>query len=127
MSVRHQILVSFNISKYKDEVLCDVVPMQACYILLGQPWQFDRQVTHDGVSNRYSFPYGKQKIILVPLTPKQVYEDQMYLLRQMEESKKKNKIKSGGKEKERRVEKERVVREGEKLCLLAREREVRKI
>jgi len=28
--------VQFSIGKYKDEVLCDVVPMEASHILLGR-------------------------------------------------------------------------------------------
>lgn len=43
-----QVLVSLFIEKYEDEVLCDVVPMQACHVLLGRPWQYDRRVSHDG-------------------------------------------------------------------------------
>uniref|UniRef100_A0A2N9GKP4 Retrotransposon gag domain-containing protein n=1 Tax=Fagus sylvatica TaxID=28930 RepID=A0A2N9GKP4_FAGSY len=39
-------------AQYKDEVLCDVVPMHAGHILLGRPWQFDRKATHDGFKNR---------------------------------------------------------------------------
>ena len=32
-------LVSFTIGKiYKDEIWCDVIPMDACHILLGRPW-----------------------------------------------------------------------------------------
>uniref|UniRef100_A0A2N9GLY6 Retrotransposon gag domain-containing protein n=1 Tax=Fagus sylvatica TaxID=28930 RepID=A0A2N9GLY6_FAGSY len=46
-----QVLISFSIGKYKDEVLCDVAPMHAGHILLGRPWQFDRKVTHDGFKN----------------------------------------------------------------------------
>ena len=38
-----QVLVSFSIGKYEDEVLCDVVPMQAGHLLLGRPWKFDRK------------------------------------------------------------------------------------
>ena len=34
--VTKQVLVSFSMGKYVDEVLCDVVPMQACHILLGR-------------------------------------------------------------------------------------------
>ena len=41
--VNKQVLVSFSIRKYEDEVLCDVVPMQAGPLLLGRPWQFDRK------------------------------------------------------------------------------------
>ena len=35
--VNKQVLISFSIGKYDDEVLCDVVPMQAGH-LLGKPW-----------------------------------------------------------------------------------------
>ena len=49
-------LINFYISKtYKDEVWCDVIPMDACYMLLGRPWQYDRIVMHDGVKNTYTF------------------------------------------------------------------------
>jgi hypothetical protein len=49
-------LIKFSISKaYKDEVWCDVIPMDACYMLLGRPWQYDRIVMHDGVKNTYTF------------------------------------------------------------------------
>ena len=77
VKVNKQVLVSFSIGRYKDEVLCDVVPMHAGHILLGRPWQYDRRVTHDGYLNRYSFVMNKRQITLVPLTPRQVYEDQM--------------------------------------------------
>ena len=51
--VNKQVLVAFSIGKYEDEVLCDVVPMQAGHLLLGRPWQFDRKVQHDGFTNKY--------------------------------------------------------------------------
>ena len=35
--VTKQVLVSFSIGKYKDEVLCDVVPMYVGHILPGCP------------------------------------------------------------------------------------------
>jgi len=35
--VNKQVLITFAIGKYKDEVLCDVVPMEATHILLGRP------------------------------------------------------------------------------------------
>ena len=40
--VTKQVLVSFRIKKYEDEVLSDVVPMQARHLLLGRPWQLIR-------------------------------------------------------------------------------------
>ena len=79
----HQVLVSFQIGKYEDEVLCDVVPM-ATHILLGRPWQFDRRATHDGYTNKYTVPYKGKLVALVPLTPSQVLEDQRFLQNEME-------------------------------------------
>uniref|UniRef100_A0A2N9IIS4 Reverse transcriptase RNase H-like domain-containing protein n=1 Tax=Fagus sylvatica TaxID=28930 RepID=A0A2N9IIS4_FAGSY len=66
-------------NKYLDEVLCDVVPMHADHILLGRPWQYDRRAIHDGFKNMYSFVKEGKTIKLAPLTPSQVYEDQLKL------------------------------------------------
>ena len=69
----HQILVSeqcvvyFQIGPYKDKILCDVIPMDVCHILLGRPWQFDKKVTHDGMSNYYSFKHNGINHVLHPL------------------------------------------------------------
>uniref|UniRef100_A0A2N9GWQ7 CCHC-type domain-containing protein n=1 Tax=Fagus sylvatica TaxID=28930 RepID=A0A2N9GWQ7_FAGSY len=71
--VDRQVLVTFSIGKYLDEVLCDVVPMHAGHILLGRPWQYDRRVTHDGFKNMYSFVKEGKTIKLAPLTPSQVW------------------------------------------------------
>ena len=35
--VNKQVLINFAIGKYKDEVLCHVVPMEATHVLLGGP------------------------------------------------------------------------------------------
>jgi hypothetical protein len=78
------VLVSFSIGRYKDEVLCDVVPMHAGHILLGRPSQFDRKAIHDGFKNRHSFVKDNRSITLIPLTPRQVYEDQVKLKRENE-------------------------------------------
>jgi hypothetical protein len=40
--------VHFTIGTYLDFVDCDVVPMQACSLLLGRPWQFYRESVHNG-------------------------------------------------------------------------------
>ncbi|KAI4365338.1 hypothetical protein MLD38_021331 [Melastoma candidum] len=61
--------VSFSIGKsYQDEVACDVIPMDACHLLLGRPWQFDRRAQHDGYRNTYSIHIGEKKVTLMPLT-----------------------------------------------------------
>ena len=44
---------------------------------------------HDGFTNRYSFTHRKQPIILVPLNPEQVREDQLKLQRTNDQKKEK--------------------------------------
>nr|KYP41380.1 hypothetical protein KK1_037253 [Cajanus cajan] len=44
-----------SIGKYKEEVLCDIVPLEASHVLLGRPWQFDKKTIHDGLTNKISF------------------------------------------------------------------------
>ncbi|GJW54123.1 RNA-directed DNA polymerase [Tanacetum coccineum] len=44
--VSHRILLSLSIGRsYADEIWCDVIPMDACHVLLGRPWLFDRLPT----------------------------------------------------------------------------------
>ncbi|XP_010534659.1 PREDICTED: uncharacterized protein LOC104810159 [Tarenaya hassleriana] len=79
--VHRQVKVPFRIGKYEDEVLCDVMPMQAGHLFLGRPWQFDTRAQHDGYSNKYSFEFKGKQIRLVPLSPKEVYEDQLQMIK----------------------------------------------
>jgi hypothetical protein len=95
-------LVKFLIgTKYIDRTWCDVVAMDACHLLLGRLWQYDRNVHHDGRKNTYSFLVDNVKLTLlpnprdIPKPPKEVgqtlltkqefirempYTDQVYLL-----------------------------------------------
>ena len=54
---------------YHDCVDFDVVPMQACSLLLGRPWEFDTDATHYGRSNKYILMYKGNKITFLSLTP----------------------------------------------------------
>ena len=65
--VDEQCEVEFHIDKYKDKVICDIMPMDVCHILLGRPWQFDRKVVHDGKTNCYKFVKDGIKHTLVPI------------------------------------------------------------
>ena len=58
-------------------MLCDVVPIEATHILLGRSWQHDRKTLHDDLSNKISFHFQGHKIILKPLSPKEVNKDQI--------------------------------------------------
>ena len=49
--VDKQVLLTFYIGNYVDDVLYDMVPMEVGHVLLGRPWKYDRDVIHDGVTN----------------------------------------------------------------------------
>ena len=69
--------INLAIGSYKDVVECDVVPMQACSILLGRPWQFDKDSMHHGRSNQYSFQYHDKRIVLHPMSPEAILKDEL--------------------------------------------------
>ena len=52
--VGEQAWVELTIGKYKDKVLRDILPIDACHLLLGRPWKFNNQAIHDGTKNAYS-------------------------------------------------------------------------
>jgi hypothetical protein len=64
--------VPFSLGAYVDSVDCDVVPMQACSLLLGRPWEYDNDALHHGRSNKYTFIHKGTNITLLPLTPNEI-------------------------------------------------------
>lgn len=74
LKVNKQAKVTITLGHYEDTILCDIVPMQACHILLGRPWQYDRRVVHDGYTNRFSFTFKVKNIVLKPMSSMQIDE-----------------------------------------------------
>lgn len=62
VKVTKQVRVGLAVESYKDEVLCDVISIDACNILLGRPWKFDRDVMYSRRINEYELRHnGKKK------------------------------------------------------------------
>ncbi|RDY05593.1 hypothetical protein CR513_10537, partial [Mucuna pruriens] len=76
VKVDKHVSMPFDIGNYNDEVLCDMVPMEVAHILLGRPCQFDHTM---GISIL--------KITLAPLSPKQVFVDQIKMRKARESEK----------------------------------------
>jgi hypothetical protein len=55
--VTRSVRVPFSMGAYSDFVDCDVIPMEACSLLLGRPGQYDTDSLHHGHSNHYSFMF----------------------------------------------------------------------
>jgi len=66
--------VSFFIGAYSNYADCDVVPMEACSLLLGRPWEFDNDAINHGTSNTYTFMHKGKKITMVPMTPAEIVQ-----------------------------------------------------
>lgn len=45
--------VPFSIGKYTNKVYCDLVDMDACHLLFGRSWQFDKDAHYFGRKNIY--------------------------------------------------------------------------
>ena len=66
--------MAFSIAEYKDEVVCNVLPIDARHLLLGRPWQYDRDVLYHGQSDAYSLKLRGKKMTLTPLAPSQTHK-----------------------------------------------------
>jgi hypothetical protein len=49
--------------------------MDVCHILLGRPWQFDRNVIHDGRKNTYTLEKNGMTHMLLPIEEKKEKEE----------------------------------------------------
>jgi hypothetical protein len=72
--VTHTTRVHFSIGTYHDYADCNVVPMQACSLVLCCPWEFDTDAIHHGTSNKYTLVHNRKKITLLSLTPNKIVQ-----------------------------------------------------
>ncbi len=87
--VTRQAKVLLNFGSFIDTVICDVVPMDACHVLLGRPWEFDRDAIKYGTTNKYDIKTEAGiRYILKPLSPMEIMKSQakMQKEKQMSES-----------------------------------------
>ena len=70
LHVTQRCVVSIQRGDYKDEIYCDVLPMDVAHVILCHPWLYDLNVTNFGKDNIYSFKYKGKNIILRPAKPK---------------------------------------------------------
>jgi hypothetical protein len=62
-------------------VECDVLPLEVCGLLLGRPWQYDRNAMHAGRANTYSFMHDGQQWTLKPMRADQIKSDVVLVVR----------------------------------------------
>jgi hypothetical protein len=72
VTVNKQCLVEFKIGGYRNEILCDVIPMDVYHILLGRPWKYDINVVHDGRKNTNTLERNGRMHMLLSIEDKKV-------------------------------------------------------
>ncbi|XP_047978411.1 uncharacterized protein LOC125220295 [Salvia hispanica] len=95
LKVKDQCLVPLKNGVFEDEVMCDIIPMTACHVLLGRPWEFDRRVYKNGFTNEYFYMVNGLKVRLKPLLPKDVFEAHQHLQRERERDREKRLVSEG--------------------------------
>jgi hypothetical protein len=75
LKITHKVRVPFTVDDYVDEVECDVLPLEVCGLLLGHPWQYDRNAMHAGRANTYSFMHDGKQRTLKPMRDDQIKSD----------------------------------------------------
>jgi len=66
ITVPNQALIEFSAGPYCSEVICDILPIDACHLLLGRPWLFGNHVIYDGHASTYAFKYMGRNLTLTP-------------------------------------------------------------
>jgi hypothetical protein len=75
VKVTQTIRIHFSIGSYSDSVDCDVIPIQACSLLLGRPWKYDTDAIYYGRSNKYTLMHKGKEITLLSMNPTEILHD----------------------------------------------------
>jgi hypothetical protein len=81
LKITHKVRVPFIVDDYVDEVECDVLPLEVCGLLLGHPWQYDRNAMHAGRANTYSLMHDGKQQTLKPMRDDQIKFDVVLVVR----------------------------------------------
>jgi hypothetical protein len=58
--VIQQFCLPYNIKPFKDEVLCDISPLEVFHVLLGQPYLWKRHVVYESIPSNVIITLGIQ-------------------------------------------------------------------
>jgi hypothetical protein len=65
LHIIQQCRLSYDIKPFKDEVLCDVAPLEVCDVLLGQPYLWKCHVVYESRPHRVTITL-KKKLYRIP-------------------------------------------------------------
>jgi hypothetical protein len=72
LHISQQCRLSYGIKPFKDEVLCDVAPLEVCDVLLGQPYLWKRHVVYESRPRRGIITLNKKLYRIPEVVPPSV-------------------------------------------------------
>ena len=60
LRVNQQCRLPYDIKPFKDEVLCDIAPLEVCDFLLGKPYLWKHHVVYDSIPHSVIITLGRQ-------------------------------------------------------------------
>jgi hypothetical protein len=69
LHVSQQCRMSYGIKPFKDEVLCDIAPLEVCNVLLGQPYFWKRHVVYESRCRSVIITLGRQLYKIPEVAP----------------------------------------------------------
>jgi hypothetical protein len=70
--VRQQCRLSYDIKPFKDEVLCDVAPLEVCNVILGQPYLWKHHVVNESRPHNVIITLNKKLYRILEAVPPSV-------------------------------------------------------
>jgi hypothetical protein len=64
-----QCRLPYDINPFKDEVLCDISPLEVCDVLLGQPYLWKRHVVYESRPRSVIITLGRQLYNILEVVP----------------------------------------------------------
>jgi hypothetical protein len=69
LCVSQQCRLPYDIKPFKDEVLCDISPLEVCDVLLGQPYLWKRHVVYESRPHSVIITLGRQLYRIPEVAP----------------------------------------------------------
>ena len=72
IQIDQQCHLPYSIKPFKDEVICDVAPLDVCDVLLGQPYMYHRHGVYESRPRSVTIKLGEKRYRIPEVCPKQV-------------------------------------------------------
>ena len=69
LQVSQQCRLPYDIKPFKDEVLCDIAPLEVCDVVLGKPYLWKWHVVYESRPRSVIITLGRQLYMILEVTP----------------------------------------------------------